>query len=148
MQRHPGPFELILELGRIVVNVLSWRRAAALGAVLCAGMVMVTALSAETVTFTVEDKSMVSRWGKLGRMVERELPYSDPRTSDVLVIETVNEILEVSWSFVFLKFDKYDRWNSLRPGATYRAVVTGWNMPQLGQYRNIVEVIDQLEADS
>lgn len=110
-------------------------------------MLITTALSSEVVTFTVEGKSSAERLEKLPWLVERELIHRDPRSGSVLVIETSSEVFEVSWSFVYWKFDKYDRWNFLQPGSTYSAVVTGWRIPLLGQYRNIVEVIDHLRAD-
>ena len=143
MRIDPGPFELFFELSRLARNVLSWRRALASGAALFGLLLAATALSAETITFTVEDKSTLSRWGHLHWVFEHEFSHEDPRSTDVLVVETSNEVLEVSWSYVFLKFDKYERWNSLQPGTTYRAIVTGWRIPGLRQYRNIVEILEQ-----
>lgn len=100
------------------------------------------ALSADSITFTVEDKDVVSRYGK-NETLENYLSYADPRSSRVRVVDTGAEIFEVASSLVFLKFDEVERYRALEPGGTYRAIVSGWRIPWLGEFRNIVEILDE-----
>lgn len=124
------------------LRVARWRMVLPALVVMSCLMVVATALSAETVTFTVERTRHVSRLSNLQRYVEHYLPESDPRSTYVFVVETPDEIFEVSWSFAYWTFDNLKRWRAFKPGGTYRAVVTGWRIPWLGQYRNIVEILD------
>ena len=40
-----------------------------------------------------------------------------------------------------MKFASAERYHSLQAGRSYRAIVAGWRIPLLGQYRNIIEVL-------
>ena len=100
------------------------------------------ALSAESIMFTVEGKDVIARYGK-NELLENSLYYVDPRSSSVRVVDTGVEVFEVTSSFVFLKFDEIRRYRELEPGGTYRAIVSGWRIPWLGHYRNIVEILEE-----
>ena len=58
------------------------------------------------------------------------------------VVFTEDEVFEVTASYVFFKFDNSQRFQALKPGRRYQAVVTGWSMPSLGLYRNVVEILN------
>lgn len=87
-------------------------------------------LSAEQVTFTVDRKD----YGR--KTTERSY-----RT--LFLVFTEQEVFEVGTSWLFLKFDSAERYHALQEGQTYRAVVAGWRIPVISEYRNIIEVLDE-----
>jgi len=98
-------------------------------------------ISAEQVTITVEDKGTERRERSSYTGNRRHVSYRD-----AFLVFTPDEVFEVSTSFVFLKFASAERYHSLESGRSYRAIVAGWRIPLLGQYRNIIEVLPG-EAD-
>ncbi len=137
-------YEYFMLILKGVLRLARWRTALPAIAVVSCLMMVATALSAETVTFTVDRTRHVSRLSNLQSHFEWYLPENDPRSTYVFVVETPDEVFEVSWSFVYWTFDNPERWRAFQPSGTYRAVVTGWQIPWLGQYRNIVEIVDEV----
>ena len=77
----------------------------------------------ETVTFTVTDK-------------ERVNGYESSR----YLVFTEDEVFQNTDSLLMWKFSSSDLYGSLEVGTTYEALVTGWRVPFLSWYRNIVTV--------
>lgn len=94
-----------------------------------------------TVDFTVQTKTYISRHEESGSL-DTLFWHLDPRSASIPVVQTKDEVFEVTWSLVFFKFDNSERYRALEPGRRYRAIVTGWNIPALGSYRNVVEILD------
>ncbi len=93
-------------------------------------------LSAERITLLVEDKS--GRVGRSGTFIN--IGTSDRARRGKFLIYTPGEVFEVSSSYVFMKFTSAERYHSLKPGQSYNVIVSGWRIPVLGMYRNIIEV--------
>lgn len=49
------------------------------------------------------------------------------------------EVFEVDDAFWWLKFDATDRYFALKQGGQFKLTVTGWRIPFLSTFRNIVE---------
>ncbi len=82
-----------------------------------------TYFTADTVTFTVSEKQVVTTNGK----------------SKYLVF-TNSEVFENADCFMRLKFASSDLQSQLKDGETYTATVYGWRIPFLSCYRNIVKI--------
>ena len=84
--------------------------------------------SAERVTFTVRDKGRETVWD--GR--DRE---------EVLLVRTDRGVFEVDSAWTFLVFDRRARYEALKVGRTYEAIVAGWDVPLLDWRRNVVTLL-------
>ncbi len=94
-------------------------------------------LSAEQVSFTVQEKDTTRE----SSGVHIGVGSSGRGTRTKFLVFTPDEVFEVSTSLVFMKFASAERYFALKPGGSYRAVVAGWRIPVIGQYRNIIEIL-------
>ena len=62
--------------------------------------------------------------------------------SNKYVVFSTHEVFENTDSFLFFKFDSSDYQNKLKKGKTYKVKVTGWRIPFISTYRNIVKIIE------
>lgn len=79
--------------------------------------------TAETVTFTVQEKQVVTDQG-----------------SSRYLVFTGGEVFENTDCFTRFKFDSSDLQSELKEGETYTATVYGWRVPLFSWYRNIVSI--------
>ena len=114
---------------------LSWSRRRRGNAMSLAGFLALAALSgmayfasAERVTFTVRDKG-------------RETVWDGRRHREVLLVRTDRGVFEVDSAWTFLVFDRWGRYEALRVGRTYEAIVAGWDVPLLDWRRNVVTLL-------
>ena len=84
--------------------------------------------SAERVTFTVRDK-------------DRETVRDGRDHEEALLVRTDRGVFEVDSAWTFLVFDRRGRYDALKVGRTYEAIVAGWDVPLLDLRRNIVRVL-------
>ncbi len=132
-------------IGKILyrlVRRIRWRVALPVVLVSACLLFVATALSVETVSFTVQKKNEYMFRHKDTQALRTLFWYFDRRSNQMPVVYTDDEIFEVTSSYVFFKFDSSERYQALEPGRRYRAVVTGWHIPTLGLYRNVVEILD------
>ena len=61
-------------------------------------------------------------------------------TSSKYLIFTNNEVFEDTDSWLFVKFNSSDIYSKLQIGSTYKVKVTGWRVPFLSWYRNIISI--------
>ncbi|MCR5122259.1 MAG: hypothetical protein K6B74_07555 [Ruminococcus sp.] len=82
----------------------------------------------ETVTITVTDKA-IKRYDE----------------NDKYLVYTSGEVFEVTDALPILRFDSSDDYGRLTVGNTYVVKVCGWRIRMFSQYRNIIDVINQVE---
>jgi hypothetical protein len=75
--------------------------------------------STEVITITVEDKERVE--------------------NNYLVWTKEGEVFEISDSLAYMRFNSSDFYGEIEVGETYNVLVSGWRIPFLSMYRNIIE---------
>ena len=84
-------------------------------------------MSSETILVTVKEKERIS-YG------------SGDDLSHKFIIYTENEVFENTDSWLFLKFNSTDFQRKLELDGRYIVKVSGWRIPFLSWYRNIVKI--------
>ena len=84
-------------------------------------------ISSEVIDITIKDK-------------ERITTGSGENIEDKYMIFSNDEVFENTDSWLFIKFNSSDVQGKLEVGKTYNVKVTGWRIPFLSQYRNIISI--------
>lgn len=71
-------------------------------------------------------------------VVDKEKTISNKQSKYLIFGE--DEVFENTDSYIFWKFDSSDLYRDLEKGESYRVKVSGWRVPFLSMYRNIVEI--------
>lgn len=84
-------------------------------------------ITIDHITITVDNRErIVTGYGKM--MDSKYLVFTE------------GEVFENVDSWAFFKFSSSDTYSKLKKGNTYRAKVSGWRIPFLSMYRNIIVV--------